>query len=280
MKIPFSKYHGAGNDFVIIDSKCIPSNIDFSHLARLLCHRQKGVGADGLIVFFSSAIADYKMRIFNADGSEPAMCGNGIRCLFDLLQKQEDVLNIETLHGVLSCCRKDGEIAVNLGVPKILHWPIKLPEGDVFVVDTGVPHAVLFVDELDKVNVSEIGTQIRFAHDVNVNFVSVLDNKKIALRTYERGIEGETLACGTGAAAAAFVAMKQYHLLSPVSTLTRSSFDQTPTQYQQYLRFQFHGSELEMYGNAIEVFQGVLTMAPMVGDDTIGKGIRPPMKIQ
>ncbi len=280
MKIPFTKYHGVGNDFVIVDSRHVP-NFDYSHLARVLCHRQHGIGADGLILFFPSTVADYKMAIFNADGSEPTMCGNGIRCLFDFIHRGVQKLNIETLYGVLTCRQSGDAIAVNLGVPKVLHWPLTLPQVELFVVDTGVPHAVLFVDDLDNVNVSETGAALRFSphfapHGVNVNFVSKLESGKVALRTYERGVEGETLACGTGAAAAAFVVMKHDNLASPIVTLTRLSFDQTPIQYRQDLHFQFQtneqgATEIEMLGKAVEVFQGSiqLEMTPMVGDNSV-----------
>ncbi len=273
MKIAFSKYHGAGNDFVIIDEKDLP-NVDLSHLAKVLCHRQHGIGADGLILLGASTAADYKMRIFNADGSEPAMCGNGIRCLFDFIQKRGP-LRIETLSGILACRQNGTQVAVNLGTPKILHWPLKLPGSEAFVVDTGVPHAVLFVDDLDAVDVAEAAPKLRFSphfapHGVNVNFVSLLGNGGIALRSYERGVEAETLACGTGAAAAAFVAVKLLGLTSPITTMTKLSF-QHPVQYRQNLHFHVHQNEIEMLGPAVKVFEGIvaLEMAPMVGDNPV-----------
>lgn len=258
MKISFSKYHGAGNDFILIDEKDLP-NVDLSHLARILCHRHHGIGADGLILLGTSTTADYKMRIFNADGSEPAMCGNGIRCLFNFIQKH-GLLRIETLSGILACRQNGDQVAVNLGAPKIRHWPLKLPQGEVFVIDTGVPHAVLFVDDLDAVNVSEAAPKVRFSphfapHGVNVNFVSLLGNGGVAVRSYERGVEAETLACGTGAAAAAFAAVKLHDLPTPIATLTRLSF-QHPVQYRQNLHFQIHQNEIEMLGPAVKVYEG------------------------
>ncbi len=260
MKISFSKYHGAGNDFVLIDEKGLP-NIDLSHLATVLCHRQHGIGADGLILLSDSSVADYKMRIFNADGSEPAMCGNGIRCLFDFIQKR-CCLRIETLSGIVTCRQSGEDVAVNLGTPKILHWPLKLPQGEAYIVDTGVPHAVLFVDDLDAINVQETGEMVRFSpalapHGVNVNFVSLLGNGSITVRSYERGVEAETLACGTGAAASAFVAVKLHGLTSPISTLTRLSF-QYPVQYRQDLSFLFSTNEIEMLGPTVKVFEGFI----------------------
>ena len=267
----FSKYQGAGNDFVLMDLSYFTPPSDLSELARRLCHRRLGIGADGLLVLLPSSIADYRMRVFNADGSEPAMCGNGIRCLFDFIQKHKkgaSELSIETLFGVLKCRRVGEEIAVNLGSPSVTHWPIELSQGAAFVLDTGVPHAVLFVDALDSVSVAEEGRKVRlhphFApHGVNVNFVSVNPQGKVTVRTYERGVEGETLACGTGAAAAAFVAMKQRNLTPPICVLTRSVFEGEDIHYSQHIRFLFpRGAsgehEIEMLGSAEEVFTGVI----------------------
>jgi diaminopimelate epimerase len=271
MKVPFTKYHGAGNDFILIDFRHLSSQFDIPSLARHLCERRLGVGADGLILLFPSSVADYKMRIFNVDGSEPSMCGNGIRCLFDFIQKHENrplELNIETLHGILKCRNSGEEIAVNLGVPRILHWPIELSQGQIFVVNTGVPHAVLFVDDLSDKNFVEEGAKIRFHPlfapiGVNVNFVCINSESQIALRTYERGVEDETLACATGAAAAAFVAMKTRGLTMPISALTRLKFEKDSIEYRQDLRFQFckddRGDlEIEMLGCAQKVFEGIV----------------------
>lgn len=265
LRTPFTKYHGAGNDFVVIDFRHSPPPSDFPSFARRLCGRRLGIGADGLLLLFPSAIADYKICIFNADGSEPSMCGNGIRCAFDFIQKKENTpleLKIETLHGVLECRRSGAEIAVNLGAPRILHWPIELAQGTIFVLDTGVPHAVLFVDEIGKVDVAKEGAAIRFhaqfaPRGVNVNFVSIDSKEEIMLRTYERGVEGETLACGTGAAASAFVARKERGLPPLISVSTRASFEKM--DYRQSLRFQFcRDNQIEMIGKAEEVFEGFI----------------------
>jgi len=230
VKLPFVKYHGAGNDFILIDARFFVLQAP-SLLARSLCDRRRGIGADGLLLLLPSSKANYRMQIFNVDGSEPAMCGNGIRCLFDFIQKRVDPaseLLIETKQSVLRCRRVGEEIGVSLGAPQILHFPTA-KESPLYVVDTGVPHAVHFVEDLDAVDVAKLGREIRFdsrfaPEGVNVNFVSILREGEIVLRTYERGVEGETLACGTGAAAAAFVAWKLGKSKSGVSVLTRSSF--------------------------------------------------------
>lgn len=267
-KVPFWKYHGAGNDFILLDFSLSSPCDDLSLLARHLCDRRHGIGADGLLLLLPSLVADFQMRIFNADGSEPSMCGNGIRCLASYIFKKERLseVTIETAHAVLRCHQFEGEIAVNLGSPTILHWPAQLENQDLYVVNTGVPHAVLFVDALDEIVVNELGRQIRFhprfsPEGVNVNFVSVSKEGEVAIRTYERGVESETLACGTGAAAAAFAAKKVKNLEPLISIQTRSSFEGRKISYHRQLRFQFSrddNPEIEMIGSAKEVFSGVI----------------------
>ena len=271
-KIPFIKYQGTGNDFVLIDLRRVSLSLDFSSFARRVCERRWGIGADGLLLLFPSSIADCRMCIFNADGSEPSMCGNGIRCVLDYLHKREGLseMKIETLSGVLKGRKAEDAIAVNLGSPSIIHWPLLLEEGPAYIIDTGVPHAVLFVDDLNDIDVDFLGRKIRndaiFApQGVNVNFASVNAEGKVTLRTYERGVEGETLACGTGAAATAYAALHQAKLSQPISILTRCSFQTNSIQYQEQIRFFFpknpHGQlEIEMLGPASEVFQGSLDL--------------------
>ena len=272
MKVPFVKYQGAGNDFVLIDC-CRPGVLlssDLGALARFLCDRHYGIGGDGLLLVLDSTVADYRMRIFNADGSEPAMCGNGIRCLVDYVFKCRGALSalaIETMDSILQCRHGGDQIAVQLGVPAIVHWPAKLAEGSAFVVDTGVPHAVLFVDDLDALDVAIQGRKIRFhalfsPHGVNVNFVRPDGKGGLCLRTYERGVEGETLACGTGAAAAAFVAATLQSTPSLVHVAMRSPFSgDLSTVYTRNLSFLCSdngggGRSVEMFGRAEKVFEG------------------------
>jgi diaminopimelate epimerase len=245
----FAKYHGAGNDFVLIDARQV--SLQWETLAQRICERKTGIGADGLLLLLPSSTADFRMRIFNADGSEPAMCGNGIRCIVDFIHTLEqvpDTLRIETLAGVFTCTRAEGEVAINLGVPKILHWPIVLPHGKVFVVDTGVPHAVVLVDDIEKTNVEKEGRILRFheafaPHGVNVNFASITSDK-ITVRTYERGVEGETLSCGTGCAAVAFVAKEFLKIKDPISVSS--------------MRFSFADGQIHMLGPIYRVFDGMM----------------------
>ena len=247
--ISFAKYHGAGNDFVLIDARQV--SLQWETLAPRLCERKTGIGADGFLLLLPSSKADFRMRIFNADGSEPAMCGNGIRCMVDFIHTLEQVpatLHIETLAGVFTCTRTEGEVAVNLGVPKILHWPIALPQAKAFVVDTGVPHAVVFVDDIEKTDVATEGRALRFheafaPHGVNVNFASITSDK-ITVRTYERGVEGETVSCGTGCAAVAFVAKEFLKINGPISVSS--------------MQFSFDNGQIHMLGPVYRVFDGMI----------------------
>jgi diaminopimelate epimerase len=273
LKIPFIKYQGAGNDFILIDFRHGEMELDLASFARTACERRWGIGADGLLLLLPSSVADYRMRIFNADGSEPTMCGNGIRCLANFLFKQEGApfnLAIETLHGILHCRKAGEQIAVNLGPPSVLHWPIQMEYGPVYVVHTGVPHAVVFVENVDVIDVNSLGRKIRFDRcfaesGVNVNFVMLKSQNTLRVRTYERGVEGETLACGTGAAAAAYVASVQLKLSSPMTIQTRCSFDPCQSQYSEHLCFLFPQNdqgktEIEMLGNAEVVFEGTINV--------------------
>ncbi len=248
--IRFVKYHGAGNDFVLIDARRV--SMQWETLASQICERKTGIGADGLLLLFSSSKADFRMRIFNADGSEPAMCGNGIRCMVDFiltLEQVQNTLSIETLAGVFTCTRAEGKVAVNLGAPKILHWPIALPQGKVFVIDTGVPHAVVLVDDIEKTDVDKEGRILRFheafaPQGVNVNFASITSDK-ITVRTYERGVEGETLSCGTGCAAVAFVAKEFLKMKDPLSVSS--------------MQFSFAYGHIHMLGPVYRVFDGMIS---------------------
>ena len=262
MNFSFSKYQAAGNDFILIDdrSACFP--VTDRLLIQKLCSRHFGIGADGLILLQSSSSADFRMRIFNLDGLEAAMCGNGIRCLILYLKKneikQEDFL-IETQKSILSCAYKEGKISIGLPNSPVLHWGVKLLDDviqhELFVVDTGVPHAVLFMQDLEKCEVERLGKWIRFhplfaPEGVNVNFIEVVSDA-IHIRTYERGVEGETLSCGTGAAAAALVVLQKKALVEPVRVISKSG-----EVLEFVLKETLRGKEIEMTGSASFVFEG------------------------
>jgi diaminopimelate epimerase len=225
----FWKMHGLGNDYIVIDNRdnSIGEN-ELSRLARKLCERRFSVGADGLVLLCNSKIADAKMRIFNADGSEAEMCGNGIRCFAkycyenNVVKKSE--LRIETLAGIktvwLTISKEEvKEANVDMGSPILERSNIPMlgrgtcinedlsVDGKNFKVtclSVGNPHCVIFVDDVKKFPVEEIGPKIEkhhlFPNRVNVDFAQALNKKELSVRVWERGC-GETLACGTGACA-------------------------------------------------------------------------------
>lgn len=213
MRTTFAKYEGAGNDFILIDNRREPLGFTAQMIARL-CDRHFGIGADGLITLSRSAELDCSMRYYNADGSEGEMCGNGARCfaLFaDHLGIGGKTKYFDAQDGVhtaqlLQAKGALGEIELCMIDVKQIHKG----EGWWFL-NTGVPHYVQFVEALDQLDVPTLGRAIRydtarFAQGTNVNFVQVTGEGTLRMRTYERGVEAETLACGTGVTAAAIIA--------------------------------------------------------------------------
>ena len=209
-RLRFTKMSGAGNDFIVVESKLN----GYSRVAQELCQKNTGIGADGLLVLEKSKKADFKMRIFNADGSEAEMCGNGLRCAA-LYVGKKGKMRIEAIAGIYEAeiTAKD-RVRIKMEEPKDLKrdLAIKVNARNVKVgyIDIGVPHAVIFVQGIEGIDVDSIGRNIRYhtkfkPRGTNVDFVEIVDDKNIKMRTYERGVEGETLACGTGAVASAII---------------------------------------------------------------------------
>ncbi len=216
----FTKMQGLGNDFMLVYSQ-VPE--DVSPLCRRLCDRHFGIGADGVIFVSPSWVADCRMRIFNADGSEARMCGNGIRCvakfLYDKGLVRKEQLTVETLSGVktLTLRTKDGQIesvSVDMGPAVLEQRDLSLSQGMGVgtVVSVGNPHVVVFSEDVEALPLYLWGPRIekdpRFPDGVNAEFVQLLGPQKLRMRVWERGC-GVTLACGTGACASAFAAVKQ-----------------------------------------------------------------------
>ena len=232
--IPFFKMAASGNDFVLIDARRRSFKKGLAALARRMCDRRRGVGADGLLILESSRRADVRMRIFNPDGSEPAMCGNGIRCAAVFCaasNRRVSRLRIETGAGIVRVEVARGMARVHLTPPKEirLHRRIRIAGKNlqVHTIDTGVPHAVTLVGNVQKVDISKLGSALRFhsafkPHGTNVDFVQIKSPRRIAVRTYERGVEAETLACGTGVSASGVIAGLVKGVSSPVLVETRS----------------------------------------------------------
>ena len=214
-KIKFIKMSGAGNDFIIIDAL---NGVNLKRLAIKACDRTNGIGADGLLVLDKSKKADYKMRIINADGSEAEMCGNGARCMARYIAKtkkpKNNLFSIDTLAGLVKGEIKGEVENINLSDPVNFTADIPLKVNGrkirVHYINSGVPHAIVFVDNLSQIDVPKIGPIIRYhkrfkPRGTNVDFVEQLDKGLIDVRTYERGVEDETRSCGTGSVAAAIV---------------------------------------------------------------------------
>jgi len=233
--------HGVGNDFILIDcieQACAFDAKDFGVLSAKLCHRRFGIGADQILLLYPSSIADFRMRIFNADGGEVEMCGNGIRCLakyiWDENLSDKNILCIETLGGIIKPGKAGEMVRVDMGEPILEpeRIPVRLPstsslvphpsgaivdyslriedrEFKITCVSMGNPHAIIIVDDVSSFPVSYYGpiieTHAMFPNKTNVEFVQVLTRKEIKMRVWERG-SGETMACGTGASAAAVAA--------------------------------------------------------------------------
>jgi diaminopimelate epimerase len=225
-KIPFVKMHGAGNDFIVIDD--IPG-LDYVQLARRACDRHLGIGADGLLVLERSEKHEHRMRIINSDGSEAEMCGNGARCMAVYIKQKfalvPEVFEMETLAGIVHATVEGEVAAVQLSNPKDYRPNIEIRFTDPGLagkgqkmtghfINTGVPHTIIFVQGLAEMDVSAMGRVIRnhpvFApKGTNVNFVEMVKDGFVAVRTYERGVEDETMSCGTGSVAAAIVGYLQ-----------------------------------------------------------------------
>ena len=233
--IPFSKMSGTGNDFIIIDNRDrLVEDDGLTEFIRNICRRKMSVGADGLILIESSDKADFRWRFFNSDGSLAEMCGNGARCAarFAYLNGiAGENLSFETEAGIINGQVKGGAAKVKIPDPADLHldYTVDLEYGPLTVssVNTGVPHVVVMKDSVEEVDVFGLGREIRY-HEAfapagtNVNFICQQKPGQLAIRTYERGVEDETLACGTGSIASALIASCKTDWTSPISLVTRS----------------------------------------------------------
>lgn len=287
--------HGLGNDFILIDCRQLELD-NLPELSKKLCHRRFGIGADQVLLLDNSNIADFKMRIFNADGSEVEMCGNGIRCLakyiWDKNLSDKNILNIETLTGIIRPEKAGNLVKVDMGEPifepekipvippypplekggwgdlkavgkggfekegqrRIIDYPLQVKDKEfkITCVSMGNPHAVIVVDDLSNFPVSYYGPMIEnhfmFPKRTNVEFIEVINPVKIKMRVWERG-SGETMACGTGASAAA------------VASNIKGIAERKVTVYLLGgdLFIEWAGdNHVYMTGPAVEVFEGII----------------------
>lgn len=277
MNLTFTKMQGAGNDFVVIDAFTQPMTLTAEQIQQL-AHRQFGVGFDQLLIVEKPTVtdADFRYRIFNADGGEVAQCGNGARCfvrfVHDKKLTDKTEICVETASGLIyPKLESNGLVTVNMGAPRFnpadipfmaeaaphLTYDVHVGEQTVNIsaVSMGNPHAVLLVADTDSAPIAELGAALeshpRFPERVNVGFMQVLNPHEIKLRVFERGA-GETLSCGTGACAAAVVGIQRDLLQSPVTVHTRGGD----------LRIQWAGGHepVLMTGPAQTVFEGEIVL--------------------
>lgn len=235
--LEFTKAVASGNDFIVIDNRSKKIRQSLTLIAKRLTKVKDSIGADGILVLERSKTknVDFKMRIFNPDGSEADMCGNGLRCIamyaFRNKIAKADMV-IETKAGILNAnVLKNGFVRIGISEPKSLRVNFNISIDGIIhkvsFVNTGVPHAVYFVEDIDSTDVKHLGQKTRFHEEfrpygTNVNFIEIIDSKNILVRTYERGVEDETLSCGTGSVASSLVSGLLKNCISPISVHTRS----------------------------------------------------------
>ncbi|RJO64070.1 MAG: diaminopimelate epimerase [Candidatus Omnitrophota bacterium] len=230
--IRFVKMVASGNDFVIAEMKRMRADT-IRTIARALCQRKTGIGSDGLLILEPSTHADIRMRIFNADGSEAEMCGNGARCVglyMHRFHRRKSLFTIESKAGIINAEVCNDSVRIKLTDPLALAQDVLLSlqkKLNINYINTGVPHVVIFVEGLDAIDVEVIGRQVRYHRKfapagANVDFVEVAGPSQIKVRTYERGVEGETLACGTGSVASALIFAMKTGAKNKVYVHTRS----------------------------------------------------------
>ena len=258
--------NGAGNDFVLIDNRLGDVHLDRSQIARL-CDRHRGIGADGILLLEkASNRTDFRMRYFNADGGEAEMCGNGARCFARFANKVaggEGTISFETPAGVISAALIGDLVTLQMTEPTDLRLNVKLTVASenriVHFINSGVPHVVIPVSRIDDADVRREGAAIRY-HEIfspkgaNVNFIEKRGPTKIAVRTYERGVEDETLACGTGVVASALVFAAMEDVSGPIGVLVRGG-DELQVGFEK-IDNQFRNVTLT--GPAEFVFEGAI----------------------
>ncbi|MBF4986271.1 diaminopimelate epimerase [Nonlabens mediterrranea] len=257
--IHFYKYQGTGNDFVMIDNRDLSFSKNDTKLIELLCDRKFGIGADGLILLENHPTADFKMVYFNADGKESTMCGNGGRCLVRFAQFLEIISQDATFEAIdgMHHAKVIDATAISLQMSDVTEMRI---ENSYVYTNTGSPHHVQLTENLADLDVYQEGKYLRNniygKTGANINFVQLTDRETFKVRTYERGVEDETLSCGTGVTAVAIAMHKTNHtnanevkLETPGGTL-KVSFEASETGYKN----------IWLTGPALSVFKGTFTI--------------------
>ena len=272
MTVKFTKMNGAGNDFIVIDNRDGRVALTPTQVAAL-CHRQRGIGADGVLLLLPSRHrrGDWAWDFYNSDGSVADMCGNGARCFARFIQRlglAGGGTSFETGAGVIAASFDGPWVTVGLTPPKELRLSrsVELAGGVRMIhsINTGVPHAVLFVPDADKAMVESLGAEVRY-HEMfapkgtNVNFVQILKPGLIRVRTYERGVEGETLACGTGVAASGLVTAALERWESPVRVQVQGG-DELEVRFRPGAE-NWAFEDVQLKGPAEVVFEGSIDLA-------------------
>jgi diaminopimelate epimerase len=264
----FTKMNGAGNDFVMLDNRLGDLQLAADQISRI-CDRHRGVGADGVLILERAANgADFRMRYYNADGGEAEMCGNGARCFARYASRVAGPMNelsFETPAGVIGAELQGDLVRLQMSEPKDMRLGITIPLSDqelaAHFVNSGVPHVVVSVDDLEKAEVRRLGAAVR-RHELfapkgtNANFLQERGPRQIAIRTYERGVEDETLACGTGVVASALIFSAVKNVEGPIDVLVRGG-------NELQVGFEKAGSEFKnvtLTGPADFVFEGTIDL--------------------
>jgi diaminopimelate epimerase len=274
MELAFVKLEGNGNDFILVDEYkevLIPEEMK-ANFSELYCDRRFGIGGDGVLFLGKGTDTDLTMRIFQPDASEVEMCGNGIRCLVRHAYDAKYITSsctVKTLAGTIAVdvsFDEDGDFLAEVEMPPAAFDSALIPANStgpfhaiiagyhVYAANVGIPHAVVFVDELDSFPVHEVGSQIRsdeiFPEGANVNFVEITGDNEISVRTFERGVEGETLSCGSGSIAAAVISHRLREFSNEIEVETLGG----------PLTIRIDGDRCWLKGPAEVVFYGVLVL--------------------
>ncbi|ACY40406.1 diaminopimelate epimerase [Blattabacterium sp. (Blattella germanica) str. Bge] len=266
MKFNFFKYQGTGNDFILLDDRTKKIVKEYTILKKL-CNRHFGIGADGIILIQNDSKSDFYMQYYNSDGKESTMCGNGGRCAIFFAKKlginKENKIHFRAIdghhYGLIIKNEKNDKCLVSINLINIQKNEIEIHPEHVFL-NTGSPHHIIFVENIKEINVYEEGKKIRFRNPylkkgVNVNFVEILENKTLQVRTYERGVENETLSCGTGVTASVIAAYETNRISSIEKILVHTiggklwvSLKETKNEYK----------DIYLTGSVQFIFQGCI----------------------
>jgi len=260
LEISFFKYHGRGNDFILIDDRNKSCSLSKENIS-FLCDRNLGIGADGLVLIQDSEAFDFKMRIFNSDGMEANSCGNALFCFGKFVQDHKltnkNKITVQLKRSTAAIHLNVDHLILTLNQPKLIASPINIIMGDKHLffdwIDSGVDHAVTFLDEINDIDIEMIGRKVRHhqkfhPNGVNANFANLVEKDVFFVRTYERGVEKETLSCITGAIATAFSGKRKYKIDGPITIKNQIG--------EVEISFDDNKKAVNVRGGAVFIFKG------------------------